>query len=79
MKGYSDRLNDDFSDILRTMCLTRPEAKYFKMGRNKLKYAVNHGLYPYFREELDHDINKSSLITVMFDKSDGCVCMLLGH
>ena len=41
VKGYSDRLNDDFSDILRTMYPTRPEAKYFKMGRNKLKYAVN--------------------------------------
>ena len=39
------------------------------MGRNKLKYVVNHGLYPYFREELDCDINKSPFITIMFNES----------
>ena len=69
VKGYSDRSNDDFGDILRAMCPTCPEAKYFKMGRNKLKYVVNHGLYPYFREELDRDVDKSQFITIMFDES----------
>lgn len=58
VKGYSDRSNEDFGDILRAMCPTSPETKCFKMGRNKLKYVVNHGVYPYFREELDRDVNK---------------------
>ena len=69
VKSYSDRLNDDFGDILRAMCPTRPLAKYFKMGRNKLLYDVNHGLSPYFREELDRDVGKSPFIIIMFDES----------
>lgn len=51
------------------MCPTSPEAKCFKMGRNKLKYVVNHGVYPYFREELDRDVDKSPFIAIMFDES----------
>ena len=30
---------------------------------------MNHGLYPYFREELDHDVDKSPFITIIFDES----------
>ena len=56
VKGYSARLKDDFGEMLRTMCPASPKAKYFKMRRNKLKYVVNHGLYPYFKEELDKQI-----------------------
>ena len=69
VKGYSDRSNEDFGDILRAMCPTSPEAKCFKMGCNKLKYVVNHGVYPYFREELDRDVDKSPFIAIMFDES----------
>ena len=69
VKGYSDRSNEDFGDILRAMCPPSPEAKCFKMGRNKLKYVVNHGVYPYFREELDRDVDKSPFIAIMFDES----------
>ena len=69
VKGYSDRSNEDFGDILRAMCPTSPGAKCFKMGRNKLKYVVNHGVYPYFREELDRDVDKSPFIAIMFDES----------
>ena len=69
VKGYSDRSNEDFGDILTAMCPTSPEAKCFKMERNKLKYVVNHGVYPYFREELDRDVDKSPFIAIMFDES----------
>ena len=71
VKGYSDRSNDGFKrgDILRAMCLTSPEAKYFKMGCNKLKYVENYRLYPYFIKELDCGIDKSPFITIMFDES----------
>ena len=69
VKGYSDRSNDDFGDISRAICPTGLEPKYFKMGRNKLKYVVTHGLYPYFREKLDSDVNKSLFISIMFDES----------
>ena len=30
---------------------------------------MNHGLYPYFREELDHGVDKSPFITIIFDES----------
>ena len=69
VKGYSDRSNGNFGDILRAMCLTNPEAKCFKMGQKKLKYVVNHGPYLYFREDLHHSVNKSLFITIMFDES----------
>ena len=32
VRGYSDRSNDDFGDILRAMCPTSPEAKVSKWG-----------------------------------------------
>ena len=51
------------------MCPTGPEAKCFRMGRNKLKYVVNHGLHPYFREELGCDVDKLPFLTIMFGES----------
>ena len=69
VKGYFDRWNDNFDDMFRAMCPTSPKVKYFKIERNRLKYVVNHGLYPYFREELDRDIDKLPFITIMFDES----------
>ena len=38
------------------------------MGRNKIKYALNDSLYPYFREKLDRDADKLPFITIMFDE-----------
>ena len=58
MKGYSDRPNHEFGDILRTMCPTSPEAKCFKMGCNKLKYVVNHRLYPFITIMFDGSLNE---------------------
>ena len=57
MKGYADKLNDDFGDLLRAMCPTSPKAEYFKMGCNMPKYVVNHSLF--FRKEF---------ITITFDE-----------
>ena len=69
------------------MCPTTPEAKCFKMAHNKLKYVVNHDLYPYFREVLDRHVDKLPFIIIMFDESlneivqqnEMDVCTLLGH
>ena len=69
LQGYSDRSNRHFGDILRAMCPTSLEAIDFSMGPSKLKYAINHGLNPYYKELLDKDILLSSFLTIMFDES----------
>ena len=43
-------------------------AEKMELGPNKLKYLVNHGLAPYFKECLS-DILKSEYFVVSFDES----------
>ena len=67
--GYSDNSNKDFGNTLRAMCPTSTEAQQYEMGATKLQYVVNHGLYPYYKEQLDAEIQVSPYITAMFDES----------
>ena len=68
-QGYSDNSNRHTGDILRAMCPTSLEALDFNMGPSKLKYVINHRLYPHYKELLDKDIQLSSFLTIMFDES----------
>ena len=43
-------------------------AEKMELGPNKLKYLVNHGLTPYFKECLSDDILKSNYFVVSFDE-----------
>ena len=48
--GYSDNSADDFGNVLRHICPSDKIAGKFQMGRKKLMYVVNHGLFPYFKK-----------------------------
>ena len=44
-------------------------AKELQHGPDRLKYVVNHGLYPYFKDVLKSEVLKSSYLVVLFDES----------
>ena len=45
-------------------------AEKMELGPSKLKYLVNHGLAPCFKECLSDDILKSEYFVVSFDESE---------
>ena len=69
VQGYSDNSNIHFGDILRAMCPNSLEAQDFSMGPSKLKYVINHGLHPYYKDLLDKEVQQSPFLTIMFDES----------
>ena len=40
-----------------------------ELGRNKLKYIINHGLAPYFENILTEDLGSAEFLSVCFDES----------
>ena len=67
--GYSDNSADDFGNVLRRICPTDKVAEKFQMGRKKLMYVVNYGLFPYFKQWVKDVILKSPFIVTLFDES----------
>jgi hypothetical protein len=67
--GFSNNSVDDFGDVLKRMCQTNPVSSKFQMGRTKLQYMVNHGLFPHFKQMILDEILKSPFMTVLFDES----------
>ena len=45
-------------------------AKSFKLGADKLRYTVNHGLAPYFKNILVANVQKSDVYAISFDESE---------
>ena len=39
------------------------------MGADMIRYLVNGGLAPYFRDKLVNDVNRSKFLSVCFDES----------
>ena len=46
-----------------------PIAQKFGVGKDKLGYMVNHGLFPHFKEKLYDDISSAEFIAVSFDEA----------
>ena len=49
-----------------------PDSKFaasMELGRNKLKYIINHGLAPYFKIILTEDLGSADFLSVCFDES----------
>ena len=67
--GFSNNSVDNFGDVLKSMCQTDPASSKFQMGRIKLQYVVNHGLFPHFKQMILDEILKSSFMSVLYDKS----------
>ena len=43
--------------------------KFFELGATKLKYVINFGIAPYFRDILYNHLQKSDCFVISFDKS----------
>ena len=43
--------------------------KNLTLGKDSIKCYVNYGIYPYFKELLKVEVNKSLLIVTCFDES----------
>ena len=56
--GFSKNSVDDFQNVLKRMCQTDPESSKFQMGRTKLYYVINHGLFPHFKQMILDEILK---------------------
>ena len=67
--GFSNNSVDGFGDVLKRMCQTDPVSSKFQMGRTKLQYLVNHGLFPHFKQMILNEILKSPFMAVLFDES----------
>ena len=67
--GFSNNSVDDFGDGLKRMCQTDPVSSKFQMGRTKLHYEINHGLFPHFKQMILDEILKSPFMSVLYDNS----------
>ena len=59
----------NFVPTLQRMFPNCKEIGDLKLGPNKVKYIVNHGIYPYFKELLKKEILESPFIAICFDES----------
>ena len=69
MSGYSNNSSSDMNVTFQKMFPDSNIAKQYQMGPDKLKYIVNWGLAPYFKDLLIEDISKAKYLSVGFDES----------
>ena len=68
-EGYSNNSCTNINNVFQTMFPDSFIAKSFKMGPDKLRYAVNFGLAPYFKTVLEQQVKNSECISISFDES----------
>ena len=77
--GSSGRFNDDIGEIFLAMF---PDLKSvinnFSLARTKSSYMINHGLAPYFKNELETGLQKSEVYVYSFDESLNSVTQMPG-
>ena len=66
---FSNRSVADFGDVLKRMCQIDPISSKFQMGRSKLQYVINHGLFPHFKQTILDEILKSQFMSVLYNES----------
>ena len=69
MSGYSNNSSSDMNATFQTMFPASNIDKQYQMGPDKLKYVVNWGLAPYFKDLLIEDISNAKYLSVGFDES----------
>ena len=67
--GFSNNSVDGFWDVLKHICQTDPVSSKFQMGRTKLQYVINHGLFTHFKQMILDEILKSPFMSVLYDES----------
>ena len=66
--GFSVRSNDELNETLSAMFPDSKIAGSFSMARTKSRYAINHGIYPYFKSLLS-SLSQSNIHVYSFDES----------
>ena len=69
MNGFSVRSNDELNETLSAMFPDSKIAGSFSMARTKSMYAINHGIYPYFKSLLLSSLSQSNILVYSFDES----------
>ena len=69
LKGNSNNQNLHTNDLFKTMFPDSKIAKLFSSGPDKLRYACNYGLAPYFHQLLTEKVQKSEIFVISFDES----------
>ena len=69
MDGFSVRSNDELNETLSAMFPDSEIAGSFSMARTKSMYAINHGIYPYFKSLLLSSLSQSNIHVYSFDES----------
>ena len=67
--GFNDNFVGDFGNVLKRMCQTDPVLSTFLMGRTKLQYVINYGLFSHFKQMILNEILNSPLMSVLYDES----------
>ena len=66
--GFSNNSCNESNELFRTMFPDSNIAKQFRLGEGKLRYIVNFGLAPYFKELLTGDVTNSACHVISFDE-----------
>ena len=69
LSGYSNNSYADISKIFTCMFPDVKIAKSFELGATKLKYFINFGIAPYFRDTLYNHLQKSDCFVISFDEN----------
>ena len=67
--GYSNNSSKDISNLFYAMFPDSKIAKDTRLGADKVKYVINFGIAPVFKNALTESIKKSEFYVVSFDES----------
>ena len=67
--GYSNYSNKDISNLFYAMFPGSKIAKDMRLGADKVKYVINFGIAPVFKNTLTESIKLSECYVVSFDES----------
>ena len=66
---FSARSASSSIPVIARMCRDSQIANSMKLGKDKIRYMITHGIAPYFRKLLVEDINAAPNYVAMFDES----------
>ena len=67
--GYANNSKQDISNLFYAKFPGSKIAKDMRLGTDKVKYVINFGIVPSFKNALTESIKKSELYVVSFDES----------
>ena len=69
MSHFSARAASASINVLARMFKDSPVAQGMKLGKDKIRYMITHGIAPYFRKQLVNEVSAASFFVALFDES----------